>query len=228
MFRAYSVALSFNSWAFNLNSALVIFLRKRKINNNQKLEVLITNLPLIKELKSSLTYGEIVKVLEKNFNIKLTSQEIINFINRLSLKHKEFDNLVLLSEVSRIEELENFAIEFHKLFVVHKSIMNMLPEVDFEEIMITSNNLIKLLEPEAMIYSKRILRLYDIPDELLIQQQDELLTVQPINLTQMQNDIHHNFHNEAKKLMKDVIQNYVTFLTQNLAKVYKKEASLKN
>lgn len=228
MFRAYSVALNFNSGAFNLNSALVIFLRKRKINNNQKLEVLITNLPLIKELKSSLTYGEIVKVLEKNFNIKLTSQEIINFINRLSLKHKEFDNLVLLSEVSRIEELENFAIEFHKLFVVHKSIMNMLPEVDFEEIMITSNNLIKLLEPEAMIYSKRLLRLYDIPDELLIQQQAEFLTVQPINLTQMQNDIHHNFHNEAKKLMKDVIQNYVTFLTQNLAKVYKKEASLKN
>lgn len=226
MFRAYSVALNFNSGAFNLNSALVIFLRKRKINNNQKLEVLITNLPLIKELKSSLTYGEIVKVLEKNFNIKLTSQEIINFINRLSLKHKEFDNLVLLSEVSRIEELENFAIEFHKLFVVHKSIMNMLPEVDFEEIMITSNNLIKLLEPEAMIYSKRLLRLYDIPDELLIQQQAEFLTVQPINLTQMQNDIHHNFHNEAKKLMKDVIQNYVTFLTQNLAKVYKKEAKI--
>lgn len=183
-------------------------------------------MPLIKELRQSkLSYSKIVEIFEGSFNIKFNERGIINFIQRINAKtiHADFNNLILLSDVTGLDELEKSAVAFHKLFVVHKSIVNMLPKVDFEEIMITSNNLIKLLEPEAMIYSKRLLRLYDIPDELLIQQQDELLTVTPIDLTQMQDAIHNNFHTEAKQLMNDVIQNYVTFLTKNLAKVYKKE-----
>lgn len=183
-------------------------------------------MPLIKKLRQSkLSYSKIVEIFEGSFNIKFNERGIINFIKRINAKtiHADFNNLILLSDLTGLDELEKFTIEFHKLFVVHKSIMNMLPEVDFEEILITSDNLIKLLEPEAMIYSKRLLRLYDIPDELLIQQQAEFLTVQPIDLNQLQNDIHNNFHTESKQLMNDVIQNYVTFLTQNLAKVYKKE-----
>ncbi|MBP9769102.1 MAG: hypothetical protein KBD32_05980 [Burkholderiales bacterium] len=164
-----------------------------------------------------------MQILENNFNIKLTVQEVMNFINRVNSKHSEFNNLILIRHVNGSDELKNTAVEFHNLFVIHKSIKNRLPQIDFENIMITSENITELVEPEAMIYSKRLLRLYDISDDVLIQQRQSTFGHEDIDLIQIQNNIHNNFHTEAKQLMKDVIQNYVTFLTQRLTNVYKKE-----
>lgn len=195
-----------------------------KINNGKKLEILITYLPLINQLRQSkLTYQRIASIFESEFNLNFTVQELMNFVKRDKSKtlHQEFDNLILIRHVNGLQELKEVAVEFHKLFVIHKSIKNRLPQIDFEEIMINSQNLIELLEPEAMIYSKRLLRMYDTPDELLIERQNEIISVKQIDIKHIQDEIHANFTLESKQLMDSVVKNYVKFLTNNITRIYK-------
>lgn len=186
-------------------------------------EILITNYPLIIQLKrSNLTYSEISQILLDENNISITTQQLINFVNKVKNNkvHSEYANLLLLS-YDLSDEVKSSSIEFGSLVVLHKSIIEMLPTKDYEPYILNQQTLSDLPDQLSMLYAKRLLNLIDLPDELLIQQQKEKnpkIEIKPLN--ELQDNIHKNIKQEAKNLLANVKTKYVKFLTTNISRIY--------
>lgn len=186
-------------------------------------EILITNYPLIIQLKrSNLTYSEISQILLDENNIRITKQQLINFVNKVKNNkvHSEYANLLLLS-YDLTDEIKSSSIEFRSLVVLHKSIIEMLPTKDYEPYIVNQKTITDLPDQLSMLYAKRFLNLIDLPDELLIQQHKEKNPkIEIKTLNELQDNIHKNIKQEAKNLLANVKTKYVKFLTTNISRIY--------
>lgn len=180
-------------------------------------QILFTNYTLITQLRISYyTYKEIAETLSLKYNKEITA---INIRDHNPVNQK-FISLLLLSNVDSLPD-KITPIRFYNLFIIHDSAKNMLPEVDFEKITINKDNITQLPDQISMLYAKRFLNLYTTPDEFLIQQQKEKHpNIETTPLTELQAQIHKNFESDAKNLLTEVKQNFITFLTNNITRIY--------
>ncbi len=186
-------------------------------------EILLTNYPLIRQLRNSKSkYSVISQILNDEYNISVTSQQLINFLIKVERNkyHPEYDSLLILS-YDLTTDIKLNSVDFHALVILEKEIMDMVPKNNYEPYIVDRHNLIDLPNQISMLYAKRFLNLYEIPDELLIQQQKESNPkIEMTELKQLQDNIHRNIKQESKEIITNIKSKYVKFLTNNLLRKY--------
>jgi hypothetical protein len=181
-----------------------------------------TNYPLIQQMRNDeYTFPEIAETISIKENTIIKANGIRKFISVINNNLYKDNNLLLLNYACG-DEIKSIAVEFENMFIILKSAITMLSKDDYEVFLINEKNLYTLPDQRSMLYAKRLLQLYSIPDELLIQQQKEKYpNIEAINLDELQHEIHLNFDNEIKKIKKNAKSNYVKFLITNISRTYK-------
>lgn len=178
-------------------------------------ELLLSNYPFILELMNAgHTIKQITEDVNKYLDANTTYRQLLYLINRVrdNTIHKEYDNIVIIDNMKDAwdKNLGNYCVDFHGLLITYKSAAHLTNP----EYIITPENITTLYGEESLIYAKRIIKQYHIPDVELLRQHK---IVYPkgfvINLAQHVNNINNNLNAEFAAILTDLRHLYIKFLT---------------
>jgi hypothetical protein len=168
--------------------------------------------------------GEINRVLDTN----IIYRELLYLIKKVQSKtiHREYDRIIMMDSVNDTANtgFSRFCVNFKGLFITYKSVSNLIGTKHI----IAPDNLATISGKESLLYAKRILKLYHVPDADLLKKHKQNHPNQPdIDLTALMENIHISFTDEFNAMLSDLCKKYVHFITNNLKeKIDAKEANI--
>lgn len=180
-------------------------------------EQLLSNYSFILELiNTGFRIKQITQDINRCLGIKITERQLRYLIDRVrnNTIHKEYDNIVLISGLKDAldKNLGNYCVDFNGLLITYKSTAHLTNP----EYIITSKNIMALYSQQALLYAKRILKLYHISDINILQQHKSIYPEQlGIDFKKVVDSININFSNEFAKMLIELKNKYVNFLTTN-------------
>jgi hypothetical protein len=168
---------------------------------------LLTNIPLILELKKNgNSYQEIAQQLEDKLNIKTKAviiKQTIYSIRKDTINKRYNDFVVIDGVKSSIDKtLDEYAVDFHGLLVTNKTAIR---HMEHPEFIIDRKNIASIWDKESILYAKRLLKLYQIPDSELLNQHDLYhQKALPIDYSAVINQLHTEFDTEVNRLIADI------------------------
>lgn len=181
-------------------------------------EQLLTHFNFILGLKNAgFSMRQIAEDVNYKFNCKIEPRQLRYFIYKVKNKtiHSEYNNIIMFDTTRNAwdKNLNKFCVDFHGLLLTYKYLANLTDS----EYIITPNNLINLVSnKEAIVYAKRILKLYQTNDEILIEQHGKCWPKQPeISITELLEKIHLSFNTEFNKMLIELHDLYINFLSTN-------------
>ena len=184
----------------------------------QNQEILLTNYPLIHEmLNARFSLRQILEEVNTSLDAQITYRQLRYLIDRVrkGTIHSEYDNIIMIDILKDAGEksLSRYCVEFHGLLVTYKSAAHLINT----EYIITPDKLLTIYDKETLLYAKRILKLYHIPDVVLVEQhQQQYPTRANINLNDFTGKIRVGFNNEFNTMLSELRKKYAYFLTNNL------------
>lgn len=181
-------------------------------------EQLLSNYDFILNLlHAGLTVKQIAQEINSQLNISVTYTELLYLIKRVKANtiHREYDSIVMVDILKDASDknLSNYCVEFHGLWITYKSAAYLTNP----EYIITPGNILTLYDKEALLYAKRILKLYHIPDIVLLEQHRQNYPTRPdINLDDFTVKIRVDFNDEFNTMLSNLRKKYVYFLTNNI------------
>lgn len=184
----------------------------------QNVERLLTNFNLIIDLKNTgFSNVQIARDLSSKFACEMTPRQLRYFIDKVTAKriHPEYNDIIMLDTTRDAwdKNLSKYCVDFHGLLITYKSLANLTDS----NYIITPANLVKLIShQEPILYAKRILKLYDIPDRILLEEHKLLWAkVTEIDLPKHLNKIHQDFNTEFNNILIQLRELYIDFLTNH-------------
>lgn len=184
----------------------------------QNQEYILSNYPLIYEmLNVGFAIKEVTSELNRVLGTKVSYREMLYLIKRVQKRsiHREYDKVVMVDGINDTADngFNKFCINFRGLLITYKSASNLFNP----KLVITSDSLETLSSQESLLYAKRILKLYYIPDVNLLEKQRKIYPNKPnIDLNACMDIIHINFNDEFNTMLSDLRKKYVHFITNNL------------
>lgn len=184
----------------------------------QNQEILLTNYSLIHEmLNARFSLRQILEELNTSLEAQITYRQLRYIIDRVrkGTIHSEYDNIIMIDILRdfKHKNLSNYCIEFHGLWITYKSAAHLTSP----EYIITPDNILTIYNKEALLYAKRILKLYHIPDIVLLEQHQQNYPTRPdIDLDDFTYKIRVEFDKEFNTMLSNLRKKYVYFLTNNL------------
>lgn len=181
-------------------------------------ELLLSNYSFILELiKAGFQIRQITQDVNRKLDIQITQRQLQYLIDRVNNNtiHKEYDNIVLIDHTRDAWDtrLGEYCVEFHGLLITYKSAAYLTNP----KYIITPDNLITVTSQESVIYAKRLLKLYHIPDADLLKQHKIIHPKQQdIDLANLTYKIRLEFNNEFARMLVDLRNRYVDFLSNNI------------
>ena len=181
-------------------------------------EQLLSNYDFILNLlHAGFTVKQITQEISSQLRISITYGELLYLIKRVKLNtiHREYDSIVMVDILKDASDknLSNYCIVFHGLWITYKAAAHLTNSA----YIITQANLLTIYDKEALLYAKRILKLYHISDMVLLEQHKQKYPTRPdINLNEFTHKIHVSFNDEFNAMLSNLRKKYVHFLTNNL------------
>ncbi|GAB4456988.1 MAG: hypothetical protein OHK0036_20660 [Bacteroidia bacterium] len=137
----------------------------------KKIEILLTSIPFIHELKAiGLTYGEIANEINNKFGINITQRDIYDslyYIKTIWFKKKYNDFILLDISEKPSDAFISKTVMAHNLFITTKQIAK---HFEYDHLFLTNKDYQKRVSTEeGMIYAKRLLKNYEVSDKELIE-----------------------------------------------------------
>lgn len=181
-------------------------------------EQLLTHFNFISGLKNAgFSMRQITEDVNQKFKCKIEPRRLRHFIDKVNNKtiHSEYNNIIMFDITRDVwdKNLSKFCFGLHGLLITYKNLANLTDN----EYIITPDNLINLVSnKESLLYAKRILKLYHINDEILIDQHRKCWPKQPeINLVEALERIHLSFNDEFNEMLIRLHNLYLNFLLTN-------------
>ena len=181
-------------------------------------EQLLTNFNFILGLqKAGFSSTEIARDINHKFACEISPRQLRYLIHRVHKKtiHNEYNSIIILDHLRDAwdRNLDNYCVDFHGLLVTYKCLA-CLTDAQY---IITPDNLVNLVSnKESILYAKRMLKLYHIPDEACIEQHRHVWPKMPeINLSACLNKIHSNLNTEFNMMLNKLHNKYADFLTNH-------------
>lgn len=181
-------------------------------------ELLLSNYSWISGLlNSGVNVQQITQDLNQHLGIQITTRQLRYLIDRVNNKtiHKEYDNVVVIDGLMDAwdKKLGQYCVDFQGLLITYKS----LAYLTKPEYIITGQNITTILGKDSLLYAKRILKLYHIPDMELLQQHKLVHPKQAdIDLEKLTVKIHVDFNNEFATMLVELRNKYIQFMTNNI------------
>ena len=184
----------------------------------QNKEHVLSNYHLIYEmLNVGLSVKQITLEINKILNIQITYRQLRYLINRVQNRtiHREYDNIIMINSLNdgRSIELSKYCINFKGLLITYKAVAHLSNPA----YTITPDNFLTSLSKESLLYAKRILKLYHVPDTVLLHRHKLIYPQQPdIDLKALTDKIYVSFNDEFNTMLLDLRKKYVHFIINNL------------
>lgn len=179
-------------------------------------EQLLTHFNFILGLKNAgFSVRQITDDVNYKFNCHIEPRKLRYFIDKVNNKtiHSEYNNIIMFDTTRDAwdKNLNKFCVNFHGLLITYKHLSNLTDN----EYIITPDNLINLVSnKEAILYAKRILKLYQINDEVLIDQHSKCWPKKPeINVAELLEKIYISFNDEFNQMLTQLHNLYLNFLS---------------
>ena len=160
---------------------------------------------------------EIVQEVNSRLNTVVTYRQLqyLIYMVKSNTVHREYDNLIVIDglQSSWDKLLTKFCVKFNGLLLTYKSAAHLINPA----IIITPDNLLTVYSKESLLYAKRILKLYHLPDDMLLEEHKQAYPDRPdINLNEFTGKIRVAFNNEFNKMLSDLRSKYVDFVKNHL------------
>jgi len=129
--------------------------------------------------------------------------------------HREYDTLVVIDGLRDAwdKNLRMYCVEFKGLLLTYKSAAYLTNP----EYIVTPTNLLTVYGNESLLYAKRILKQYHIPDDVLLEKHKQAYPDQPnINLKNLTYKIRVDFNDEFNTMLSNLRKKYLDFVQNHL------------
>lgn len=160
---------------------------------------------------------ELVPEINNRLNTSVTYRQLQYLIHRVKSNtiHSEYDNIAVIDGLRDAwdKNLFKYCVEFKGLLLTYKSTVHLTNP----EYIITPNNLLTIYDKEALLYAKRILKLYQIPDDILLEQHRQAYPDRPdICLKDFTYKIRVDFNDEFNTMLLNLRKKYLDFVQNHL------------
>lgn len=160
---------------------------------------------------------ELVPEINNRLNTSVTYRQLQYLIHMVKSNtvHSEYDNISVIDGFRDAwdKNLIKYCVEFKGLLLTYKSAIH-LTNLEY---IITPNNLLTIYDKEALLYAKRILKLYHIPDDILLEQHRQAYPDRPdINLKDFTYKIRVDFNDEFNIMLSNLRKRYLDFVQNHL------------
>lgn len=184
----------------------------------QNEELLLSNYDFIhKLLNAGFEIKDMVGEVNQHLQLKITYWQLVYFIRRVKAKtiHKEYDQLVAIDNLRDASDrnLNKYCVDFKGLLITYKSNTYLTNS----EYIITSKNITTIYSQNSLLYAKRLLKLYHVPDVELLQQHRAIYPNQlEIDVKKATDKINIDFNCEFATMLIELRKKYLHFITHNI------------
>ncbi len=181
-------------------------------------------------LEAGYSIKELVAEVNSRLHTSVTYRQLQYLIQMVKSNtiHKEYDNIAVIDGLkdSWDNNLEKYCIEFKGLLLTYKSATYLTNP----EYIITPDNLLTIYDREAVLYAKRILKLYHISDSILLSKHMHNYPGGPnINLKDFTDKIYADFNDEFNTMLLQLRTKYLDFVENHLRELINaKEKSIQH
>jgi len=181
-------------------------------------EKLLSNYEFIQRLiTAGFDIKEIVSEVNKHLQLTITYDQLLYLIKKVKTNtiHKEYDSIIAVDNLKDAwdTKLSEYCVDFKGLLITYKAAAYLTNP----EYIITPQNITTIHSQTSLLYAKRLLKLYHIPDRELLRQHKILFPNQPdIDLEKATVKIHVDFNNEFATMLSELRDKYIQFIKNDI------------